>query len=62
MIFPQKNKVNEVKVISWVVMVLYCSPVESDFQGRRQAKRKSKARETFLHWLLGLHAGSSSST
>lgn len=42
--FPQKNKVNEVKVITWVVMVLYCSPVGCDFQGRRQAKRKSKAR------------------
>ena len=44
--FPQKNKVNEVKGIGWVVMVLYCSPVGSDFQRRRQAKRKSKAQET----------------
>lgn len=40
------DKVNEVKVIGWVVMVLYCSPVGSDFQRRRQAKRKSKAQET----------------
>ena len=47
--FPQKNEVNEVKVISWVVMVLYCSPVESNFQGRRQAKRKSKAREILFY-------------
>lgn len=60
--FPQKNKVNEVKVITWVVMVLYCSPVGCDFQGRRQAKRKSKAGDSFLHWLLRICAESSSST
>lgn len=63
---PQENKVNKVKVIAWVVMVLYYSPVGCDFQGRRQAKRKSKARRLLstlasqdLCWKFQLHLNSS---